>query len=1581
MNATLVTTRSLLIGLFRYLALSVVMFLSLALTCPAWASAPFIVNTNGTVTDSTTSLVWDQCPYGLTGSTCATGTALHSTWAAALAVAVSANNVSYKGSTDWRVPNKNELATLGKIDGWISGSPAIDSTAFPGTPVDWFWTSTTYAITPSIAWNTHFIGGWNSASTKTQSGYVRLVRGGQLLATYDSLNPTDTTPPTLSAVALSGIGQTSLTLTATSNEAATGYWLVVAAGATAPTAAQVKSLGNYAGVSVVSSGYGAMAATVPFNFMVSGLAAGTSYDFYVVAMDGSSNLTPTPTKVQRSTQTAATAPVVASFVFDPIADQLAGTPVPVRIKAVDAGGVTLTGFNELVTLAGLYSAKITPASLKFASGVAQANITYLGAGVAKLSAHYQNPAGAFVNGSSNQFLLQMPGVIGLYTVQGMTEPGAVLYLRSTKDGSLSLPVTADSTGKYQIGNVAVGSYEVHAEKPGFAQVCITQQFCTISVNGNLTFNPELSYSCTTGMTPVILIPGIMGSTLGNASGPIGSARDPARFGFLNRVPQLAHQMPTPADQLIIYDPYVALENLIAFSDSSAMGSNLLVADLRAAGFCVLRAPWDWRYTFQDAAKIYLTDVIATAKALTGKSKVDIVAHSMGGLVARSYIEQLGKGSDVDRFIMLGTPNYGATNAYYLMEGGDPLTLDRTTDDFKEKYIAGLAFYTATANELWLTTYQGGADIVGLSNNDITTYSDYIPPMNTQTLMGFMRNTAKSGLDLLPTYDMLTKWTRTPSLPDSVACLNGTAPTNPGMNPNLKAMNESPNFASFYAPIDGSLSTNRTQVRMFLSNSESTLNLLGVNGVGPGTTYRFGTPDCADKLYLGDGTVLANQGPGPFPANVVVTDHFGSHRQLMGNTRTQVVAALLQSNLQFSPQLGTTAATTMTAAPQTSATPTSIATIDVDGQYSALLTAGDGTRAGMVAGVGGIYEEIVNSGVSVTPYQLHIGQGSPVNGTYQLQLSADGLLANTVTRVRLNYLQPDVGTQNDSFRILVKAAPYVASIVQDSAAARWMTLVDPVKPPLALKAMPQSDATRLSWTAPVDATLTGYRIYYRPQDDDRYQLLGQTASLSFTTNIPWAGNLDSSTEFIVLAVNAAGVESPIRGANSVRNVSYARAAFSAVEVNAKGVVEQTTYPFSVNFTDQSDATAAIQSWAWDVNGDGVIDSTAQNPTFSFPLPGSYTVSLQVTLADGLTDSRTFQNFVTIRTVPNAPTIGTAFAGDAQAAISFTPPGNDGNSTISAFTASCSASGQTTQSVSGAASPLAVTGLTNGVAYACTVTATNAVGTGAASGSVSVTPKPTSRLVNLSTRGQVQTLNNVMIGGFIIQGSTPKKVLIRAVGPNLANYGVTGVLADPMLELHRSSDNSVIATNDDWGTSANASDIQATGLAPADPKEAAILMTLDPGAYTAIVTGKNAGTGVGIVEVYDIDHPEIPLVNISTRGQVQTGNNVMIGGFIIQGTSNQTVLIRAVGPNLANYGLTGVLADPMLELHRSSDNSIIATNDNWGTASNAAAIAATGLAPVSPLESAILITLPPGAYTAIVSGAGGGTGVGIVEVFAQ
>lgn len=310
------------------------------------------------------------------------------------------------------------------------------------------------------------------------------------------------------------------------------------------------------------------------------------------------------------------------------------------------------------------------------------------------------------------------------------------------------------------------------------------------------------------------------------------------------------------------------------------------------------------------------------------------------------------------------------------------------------------------------------------------------------------------------------------------------------------------------------------------------------------------------------------------------------------------------------------------------------------------------------------------------------------------------------------------------------------------------------------------------------------------------------------------------------------------------------------------------------------------------------------------------------------------------------------------------------------ATCSASFASGTSVTLTATPTSNSSFT-GWSGACSGTGSCVVSMSAAQSVTATFAVGGSRLINLSTRGLVETGNNVTIGGFIIGGSTPKKVLIRAVGPSLANFGITGVLADPTLQLF--SGQTSLAVNDDWGSASNAAEIQASALAPTNAKESAILTTLNPGAYTAIMSGIASGVGIGIVEVYELDHPEIPLVNISTRGMVQTGNQVMIGGFIIQGDSSRTVLIRASGPTLANSGITGVLANPQVQLY--SGQNVIASNDNWGDASNSAAISATGLAPGNWQESAILMTLPPGAYTAIVSGVGGGTGVGLVEVYAQ
>jgi hypothetical protein len=266
----------------------------------------------------------------------------------------------------------------------------------------------------------------------------------------------------------------------------------------------------------------------------------------------------------------------------------------------------------------------------------------------------------------------------------------------------------------------------------------------------------------------------------------------------------------------------------------------------------------------------------------------------------------------------------------------------------------------------------------------------------------------------------------------------------------------------------------------------------------------------------------------------------------------------------------------------------------------------------------------------------------------------------------------------------------------------------------------------------------------------------------------------------------------------------------------------------------------------------------------------------------------------------------------------------------------------------------------------------------------TPTPTpgasgSHFANISTRMDVGTGNNVMIAGFIVSGSQSKTIIVRALGPTLSSYGVANALNDPMLELHDSS-GATIATNDDWQTGSQASQISSSGYAPTNSNEPALIATLPAGAYTAIVRGYNNSTGVALVEVYELDTLPTRLSNISTRGQVGTDQNVLIGGLIINGSTSKKLIVRAMGPSLASppFSLAGTLSNPTLELYDSSGN-LLASNDDWGSGTQAAAISASGYQPSNASESAIIATLPHGNYTAIVRGVNNSTGIALVDAY--
>ena len=257
-----------------------------------------------------------------------------------------------------------------------------------------------------------------------------------------------------------------------------------------------------------------------------------------------------------------------------------------------------------------------------------------------------------------------------------------------------------------------------------------------------------------------------------------------------------------------------------------------------------------------------------------------------------------------------------------------------------------------------------------------------------------------------------------------------------------------------------------------------------------------------------------------------------------------------------------------------------------------------------------------------------------------------------------------------------------------------------------------------------------------------------------------------------------------------------------------------------------------------------------------------------------------------------------------------------------------------------------------------------------------PDTPGRLINISTRMHVGTGNEVLIGGFIIQGDVFKTVILRAIGPSLSNSGLTGALQDPQMELYGST-GALLESNDNWQQSVDSGEIIATGLAPADPREAAIVVRLAPGNYTTIISGVNNTTGIGLVESYTLDTNASHAANISTRGRVGVGNEVLIGGFIVGGHTTKRIIVRAMGPSLDGSGLS-VLADPMVELH-GSDGQLIALNDDWASGSEQGEITATGLQPGNARESALIATIPSGNYTAIVQGVNGGAGIGLVEIY--
>jgi hypothetical protein len=385
--------------------------------------------------------------------------------------------------------------------------------------------------------------------------------------------------------------------------------------------------------------------------------------------------------------------------------------------------------------------------------------------------------------------------------------------------------------------------------------------------------------------------------------------------------------------------------------------------------------------------------------------------------------------------------------------------------------------------------------------------------------------------------------------------------------------------------------------------------------------------------------------------------------------------------------------------------------------------------------------------------------------------------------------------------------------------------------------------------------------------------------------------------------------------------------------------------------------AVRITTGDFNGDGKLDLAVTNVW-------SDNVSVLLNVCAALppipTPSPTPTATATVTPIATAtPTASATAAGTPTVAPSVTPSATP--IATATPTATTTATAPATATVGPSATPSPSPSATPG-----------------ASPSPSASATPVTHAINLSTRMRVQTGDNVAIGGFIITGSVSKHLVLRAIGPSLAQIGVPDVLADPILELHGPA-GFVPIINDNWKDD-QANTLAASGLAPTNDLESAIDATLAPGAYTAILRGKDNASGVALMEVYDLDQSvAAKLANISTRALVGLGNDIVIAGFILGGAGDDRLVVRGIGPSLSVVGVPNALADPTLEL-RDSDGALLVSNNDWqDDSAQAAELTAAGLAPANNLECGMALTLSPGLYTALLSGVNNSTGVGLVEVY--
>jgi len=1186
----------------RYvLSLMVAMVLAMASAAHARTCNPAIPATapdsrytnhgDGTVTDKVTGLMWKWCAEGLSGADCGSGTVQYFAWPDALQ---QGQGSTYAGHSDWRLPDVKELASLVEERCY---SPAINDALFPATPLGWFWSSSPFAGDSDGAWVVSFGYGGVYGYSRYGDDAVRLVRGGQWFGSWDDV------PGTASATPAGGDWTTSpRSIDVSSNGATTIYFRMVNTydGTTPPDPPVPSPWSNDGSISGASGtfqyyGNGGQLKKTKLRFVGCnshgcGPASGVlnyTMDLRATAAGHGSvsnlGLSANPVTLGRD------------FGVNFSLTETTGNPktyqkVAVAILQADDQLLFDCAVYDNITLSGHETWSDSAACQVYPTrptGTYKAIVRGKLAGGSwfdfDTTGGKSNPV-SFRAGTENPRTVAIGGRILDKAKNPVVNGWATL-----RAGGSFEQVLTDTNGNFSLqGSVGIG-YSLDGEKAGACAGGGVGRTNNVTITPSMAGRPEyhtLTMQCADRSIPVIIIPGIMGSTKADMD---DTCKVSDKDGCYPAMPA----SPAEASSYKILSPDV--RGWLAPDEKDVAGRDALENALKAAGYHVEKLPWDWRVSTAEAAGRYLKTKIDQVKAARNVSYVHIVAHSQGGLVTRAYIQGLAKnenmqsipyGNDIGTFIMLGTPNGGSANPYYMLEGGDPIRIDELLQETEASLYDITMFYSQTTNRLY-KAYNGKNAIGFGSRNDYK--------VNRQDLLLFYVSRVKAARDLMAK-DLLY-------CGDSAGDCQDKADT----------FNSGDTYSWLHAKLNDSASSGikklgklgdpdpaKVQTYLLLSNSEKTINAIVVKkndcylsgdcSDDNRGTYQYGIPE---KLYgyataSGDGTVEVNRARIPLGGKIDVSEFdAGPHAGLMKSFAPCVVHALntgttcTQANV-VRPE---TAPVTRRAAAAAEAEAPNL-TIRVDGNPQPYLIDPDELGSGVDTESGDIRQDIPGTEIMLLEGSSRIDVVSPGSGIYTLNLK--GVSPDTY-EVAIRYTDGDTISASRTVNGVYDAGEVVSfTFTLDPATEEIIRITPPLGMPANIKAGPVNGTTVLSWEAVAGAA--GYRIYGKREEAAFFELLGTTTETSFDTATEWdESGAGEHWFYIVVAVD--GEEAKSFFESSIDNRPIPRQLQVASAGSGAGLI--TSDPFGIDcgaacaaqfnsgvpvtLTAAPDATSSLTGW--------------------------------------------------------------------------------------------------------------------------------------------------------------------------------------------------------------------------------------------------------------------------------------------------------------------------------------------------------------------------------------------------------------------